>query len=153
MSSHPHVIGTRIDSTTAEQALTAIESWARDHESRYACFANVHVVTTARRDATLRDALAASDLVLPDGMPVAWAVRRGSLEAVMLGVGAAFDFHAGTIDRAPAWMRDRGLEWLHRLVSEPRRLWKRYLVTNTTFLVLLAIQLGHRTARHARRRH
>lgn len=53
----------------------------------------------------------------------------------MIGVGAAFDFHAGTVQRAPKWMRDSGLEWLHRLVSEPRRLWKRYLVTNTLFIV------------------
>lgn len=61
--------------------------------------------------------------------------------AVMIGVGAAFDFHAGTVQRAPAWMRDHGLEWLHRLLSEPRRLWKRYLVTNTLFIVGAARQL------------
>lgn len=46
---------------------------------------------------------------------------------VMIGVGAAFDFHTGRVKRAPVWMRARGLEWLHRLVSEPRRLWRRYL--------------------------
>ena len=60
--------------------------------------------------------------------------HRGQINAVMLGVGAAFDFHAGTVARAPLWMRDNGLEWLHRLASEPRRLWKRYLVTNTLFV-------------------
>lgn len=48
---------------------------------------------------------------------------------VMLGVGAAFDMNSGNLRRAPEWMRDKGLEWLFRLVSEPRRLWKRYLVT------------------------
>jgi N-acetylglucosaminyldiphosphoundecaprenol N-acetyl-beta-D-mannosaminyltransferase len=53
--------------------------------------------------------------------------------AVLFGVGAAFDFHAGTAARAPEWMRRLGLEWLFRLASEPRRLWKRYLVTNTRF--------------------
>ncbi len=63
------------------------------------------------------------------------------VRAVMIGVGAAFDFHAGTVRRAPAWMRDNGLEWLHRLLSEPRRLWKRYLVTNTLFIVGAARQL------------
>jgi len=64
-----------------------------------------------------------------------WMVEhRGRINAVMIGVGAAFDFHAGTVQRAPAWMRDNGLEWLHRLASEPRRLWKRYLVTNTLFI-------------------
>ncbi len=63
------------------------------------------------------------------------AIHRGRVNAVMLGVGAAFDFHAGTVARAPAWMRSSGLEWLHRLLSEPRRLWRRYLVTNVLFIV------------------
>ncbi len=69
------------------------------------------------------------------------AEHRGRINAVMIGVGAAFDFHAGTVQRAPAWMRNNGLEWLHRLVSEPGRLWKRYLVTNTLFIVGAARQL------------
>jgi N-acetylglucosaminyldiphosphoundecaprenol N-acetyl-beta-D-mannosaminyltransferase len=60
--------------------------------------------------------------------------HRGRINAVMLGVGAAFDFHAGTVTRAPVWMREHGLEWLHRLASEPRRLWRRYLITNTLFV-------------------
>lgn len=67
--------------------------------------------------------------------------HRGRVNAVMLGVGAAFDFHATTVVRAPAWMRENGLEWLHRLASEPRRLWKRYLVTNTLFVVGASVQL------------
>lgn len=54
--------------------------------------------------------------------------------AILFGVGAAFDFHAGTAPRAPRWMGRAGLEWLFRLASEPRRLWRRYLVTNTRFL-------------------
>lgn len=70
------------------------------------------------------------------------AEHRGRVNAVMLGVGAAFPFHAGTLPRAPAWMRRNGLEWLHRLASEPRRLGKRYLVTNTLFLVGAAKQLA-----------
>ena len=61
--------------------------------------------------------------------------HRDRVQAVMLGVGAAFDFHAGTVTRAPVWMRRAGLEWLHRLLSEPRRLWRRYLLTNTLFVV------------------
>lgn len=69
------------------------------------------------------------------------AEHRGRINAVMIGVGAAFDFHAGTVKRAPAWMRDNGLEWLHRLLSEPGRLWKRYLVTNTLFILGAARQL------------
>lgn len=63
------------------------------------------------------------------------AEHRGRVSAVMLGVGAAFDFHAGTVKRAPEWMQRNGLEWLHRLFSEPRRLWRRYLVTNTQFVL------------------
>lgn len=69
------------------------------------------------------------------------AEHRGKIHAVMIGVGAAFDFHAGTVKRAPQWMRDNGLEWLHRLGSEPRRLWRRYLVTNTLFVIGAARQL------------
>ena len=67
--------------------------------------------------------------------------HRGRVQAVMVGVGAAFDFHAGTTARAPLWMRDNGLEWLHRLASEPQRLWKRYLVTNSAFIILAMRQL------------
>ena len=54
--------------------------------------------------------------------------------AVQVCVGAAFDFHAGTKPMAPAWMQRRGLEWLYRLSREPRRLWRRYLQTNSIFL-------------------
>jgi len=67
--------------------------------------------------------------------------NSATINAVMLGVGAAFDFHAGTVARAPMWMRNCGLEWLHRMASEPRRLAKRYLVTNSLFLVGSAFQL------------
>lgn len=63
------------------------------------------------------------------------AAHRGRIQAVMVGVGAAFDYHAGTIKRAPLWMQHSGLEWLHRLASEPRRLWRRYLLTNTLFML------------------
>jgi N-acetylglucosaminyldiphosphoundecaprenol N-acetyl-beta-D-mannosaminyltransferase len=63
------------------------------------------------------------------------AEHRGAIQAVMIGVGAAFDYHAGTVKRAPLWMQRSGLEWLFRLLSEPKRLWKRYLVTNSLFLL------------------
>ena len=62
------------------------------------------------------------------------AAHRASIAAVQIGVGAAFDFHAGTLQRAPVWMQRCGLEWLHRLASEPGRLWRRYLWTNTAFI-------------------
>ncbi len=57
--------------------------------------------------------------------------------AVLFGVGAAFDFHAGTVQRAPLWAQRLGLEWLHRLSQEPGRLWKRYFYTNSMFLFYL----------------
>jgi exopolysaccharide biosynthesis WecB/TagA/CpsF family protein len=63
--------------------------------------------------------------------------HRTSIKAVQLCVGAAFDFHAGEKKTAPGWMQRRGLEWLFRLIQEPRRLWKRYLVTNTMFSLLV----------------
>lgn len=66
--------------------------------------------------------------------------HRGRINAVMVGVGAAFDYHAGTIRRAPLWMQRNGLEWLYRLASEPRRLWRRYLVTNSLFVWYAARQ-------------
>ena len=49
-------------------------------------------------------------------------------------IGAVFDFYAGTVKRAPRWMQDHGLEWLHRLCSNPRRLWRRYIIGNVLFL-------------------
>jgi len=54
--------------------------------------------------------------------------------ATLIGVGAAFDFYAGDVKRAPHWMRGSGLEWLHRLMSEPRRLWRRYLIFAPKFV-------------------
>jgi len=75
------------------------------------------------------------------------AAHRGKINAVMLGVGAAFNYHAGTLQRAPIWMQNAGLEWLHRLISEPRRLWKRYLVTNTQFVLGATRQLMTKRAK------
>jgi N-acetylglucosaminyldiphosphoundecaprenol N-acetyl-beta-D-mannosaminyltransferase len=60
---------------------------------------------------------------------------RGRLETpVLVGVGAAFDFHAGLVPQAPDWMQHMGLEWLYRLAHEPRRLWRRYLRYNPRFI-------------------
>jgi N-acetylglucosaminyldiphosphoundecaprenol N-acetyl-beta-D-mannosaminyltransferase len=63
------------------------------------------------------------------------------LDAVMIGVGAAFSFFSGTVSQAPRWMMGLGLEWLYRLSQEPRRLTSRYLVYNPTFILLFAGQL------------
>lgn len=63
------------------------------------------------------------------------ATHRASLQAAaLIGVGAAFDFHAGVVKQAPLWMQRHGLEWVYRLGREPRRLWRRYLRTNPAFV-------------------
>lgn len=73
------------------------------------------------------------------------AEHHGKVRAVMLGVGAAFDFHSGVKSQAPSWMQSLGLEWLFRLLTEPRRLWKRYLYHNSRFIFLaIADLLGFR---------
>ncbi len=76
---------------------------------------------------------------------------RERLEApVLLGVGAAFDFHAGLVTQAPAWMQRFGLEWVFRLVKEPRRLWRRYARYNPLFVRGFALQyLRHRARTRA----
>lgn len=231
------VLGAFIDAATFDSSLQAVARWADARQSRYMCFCNAHAVVEMKRDAALEHAVAEADLVLPDGMPVAWMLRhsgfpqqqringpdfmrqccalaeqhgesvffygslphtlaaikcwlaiefphlkvagtisppfrplspeedeavikrinnsgaqvvfvglgcpkqelwmaahRDRIQAVMIGVGAAFDYHAGTLKRAPLWMQQHGLEWLYRLYAEPRRLWKRYLVSNTLFI-------------------
>ncbi|MCX7004081.1 MAG: WecB/TagA/CpsF family glycosyltransferase [bacterium] len=67
---------------------------------------------------------------------------------VLVAIGAAFDFHAGTVKQAPDWMQDHGLEWLYRFIQEPRRLWKRYCYNNPRFIagVLCERLRGRRTA-------
>lgn len=60
----------------------------------------------------------------------------GKINGAMMAVGAAFDFHAGILEQAPPWMQNNGLEWFFRLTREPQRLWKRYLFTNSKFVLL-----------------
>ncbi len=232
-----NVLDSHIDAIGWDEVVSRIAAWAGQRQSRYVAFCNVHSVVTASQDATFNKALEQADLALPDGAPVAWALRRegfdkqqringpdlmwrylevaerlghsvffygssedtlaklrarltaafpklkiagmvsppfralspeedqidiaqinasgaqvvfvglgcpkqeawmqahrGSIRAVMLGVGAAFDYHAGTIQRAPQWVQKIGMEWFHRLCSEPRRLARRYLVTNSVFM-------------------
>lgn len=70
------------------------------------------------------------------------AIHRTGLQApVLIGVGAAFDFLSGVKPQAPRWMQRAGLEWLFRLAAEPRRLWRRYLVDNPLFVMLVTLQL------------
>lgn len=232
-----YVLDSFIDASTWEDTLGRIVSWGAQRQSRYITLCNVHSVVTASQDTAFGTVIRQADMALPDGAPVAWAMRRqgfdkqqringpdlmwrylaiaerigqtvyfygsteatldklrtrlaqqfpnlriagtlspafreltaeedqahvdainqsgahvvfvglgcpkqeswmaqhrGRIQAVMIGVGAAFDYHAGTIKRAPSWMQKSGLEWLHRLASEPRRLAKRYFQTNTVFV-------------------
>jgi N-acetylglucosaminyldiphosphoundecaprenol N-acetyl-beta-D-mannosaminyltransferase len=69
------------------------------------------------------------------------AANKGRVRSVMLGVGAAFDFLAGSKPQAPRWMQQIGLEWLFRLATEPRRLWRRYAYHNPRFVALFTAQL------------
>ncbi len=238
------VLGTRVDATTYQAATAQIMEWARAGESRYVCIANTHVLMEAHDHNEFRRVLNQSDMVTPDGMPLAWLLRlkgygirdrvygptlmqhvieaaaaqgvpvglygsspdvlgrlteklatawpllriaycysppfralaeqenatvcravngsgtrimfvglgcpkqeqwmaahRGQVQAVMLGVGAAFDFLAGTKKQAPRWMQRLALEWLFRLIQEPRRLWRRYLYNNPRFALLAVAEL------------
>lgn len=62
------------------------------------------------------------------------AMHQGKVSGLMVGVGAAFDYYAGNIKRAPEWMQKANLEWLYRLIQDPKRLFKRYFVTNSKFI-------------------
>jgi N-acetylglucosaminyldiphosphoundecaprenol N-acetyl-beta-D-mannosaminyltransferase len=108
-----------------------------------------HALTAAENDAiikTINDS-GAQLLMVGLGCPkqeIWMASHRERLHAVMLGVGAAFDYHAGILKRAPPFWQQHGLEWLYRLAMEPSRLLKRYLVTNTLFLLALPAELWRR---------
>ena len=238
------IIGSRVDPISYAQATHQIIGWAKQHESRYVCVANVHMLMEAYDAPEFQNIVNAADLVTPDGMPLVWmlrclgyskqervygpdltvklieaavmqemgigfyggtvetlaqltalfkekypnlqikysysppfreltaaedesvilavnasgaeilfiglgcpkqerwmAVHKGRIRAVMVGVGAAFDIHARQKPQAPAWMQHAALEWLFRLVSEPHRLWRRYLYHNPRFLALALLQL------------
>ncbi len=60
--------------------------------------------------------------------------HQGKIDGLMLGVGAGFDYYASNIKRASLWMQLHNLEWLYRLIQDPKRLFKRYLVTNSKFI-------------------
>lgn len=241
------VLGTFIDALNWKESILQIIHWGLNNNQRSVCLCNVHSSVTALDNLELAQALGESDMVLPDGAPVAWVMRKtgypgqtriagpdlmwqlckaseqqrisiflfgstpetlaslatnlikafpnllisGSLSpkfgtwtheeeiqyrnaindsgaglifiglgcpkqeiwmynnrqhinGVLLGVGAAFDFHAGVIKRAPKLLQKLGLEWLHRMLSEPGRLWKRYLTTNSRFIYRATIQLLQR---------
>jgi bacterial polymer biosynthesis proteins, WecB/TagA/CpsF family len=108
---------------------------------------------TLEDDAVLRDINAAGPDIVWVGLSTPkqewWmhAHRSHLTASVLIGVGAAFDFHAGVKRQAPRWVQRSGLEWLFRLSQEPRRLWRRYSRNNTRFLLeLLRRRLRHRPA-------
>ena len=104
---------------------------------------------TAREDAIAVEQIASAGvqlLLVGIGCPKQerWmGAHTDRLPCLLFGVGAAFDMFAGKTGNAPAWMRDRGLEWLYRLASEPRRLWRRHIFNDPRFLALLALQVAH----------
>ena len=67
------------------------------------------------------------------------AAHKGRVKGLMIGVGAAFDYTAGRIHRAPMWMQKHCLEWVYRLMQDPKRLWSRYVQTNVRYLWLTKI--------------
>lgn len=238
------VLGMRVDATSYADATTRILEWATSGTSAYVCVANVHMTMEAWDDPGFQHLVNSAHLVVPDGMPLVWALRalgvhpvarvRGpdlmrwvageatarsipialfggkpevveelarvllerhpsldvraaisppfktltpeeeamnvrrlrdsgarvvfvglgcpkqerwmaahfeQVPAVMIGVGAAFDFHTGSAREAPVWMQRAGLEWLFRFSQEPRRLWRRYLRHNPRFVWFFTRQL------------
>ena len=103
-------------------------------------------LTTAEREHAIAeiDASGAQVVWVGTGQPKQelWMHEMRPLLAapLLVGVGAAFDFHAGIISQAPSWMQRNGLEWVYRLSREPRRLWRRYLTQNPRFVVGFARQ-------------
>lgn len=238
------VLGTFIDALAWREVLEVIQGWASARAHRTVCCCNTHSLATTLEEPETREAIGHADLVVPDGMPVAWMLRRlghagqaringpdlmwrycavaeragtgiflygntartlralrarllrafprlrivdmlappfralsagedaqvvervnrsgagvvfvslgcpkqekwmaahrERIDAVMIGVGAAFDMHAGTLKRAPLWMQQNGLEWLYRLCADPRRLWRRYFKSNALFMAGACRQL------------
>jgi N-acetylglucosaminyldiphosphoundecaprenol N-acetyl-beta-D-mannosaminyltransferase len=116
-----------------------------------------HNLTSEEDETTIREINASRIKVLFVGLGCPkqeqWIFNHlGKIKAVMIGVGAAFDFHAGTKKQAPRWIMSIGLEWLFRLCNEPRRLWRRYLYNNPRYLFLVARQiLRERQVRNRKR--
>lgn len=105
-------------------------------------------LTAAERDTTvaaIRDSGAAITFVgLGCPRQEVWAYEfRDALAMPILAVGAAFNFHAGLLPQAPGWMQSHGFEWLFRLIAEPTRLWRRYLLLNPLYVSLLMLQAMH----------
>jgi UDP-N-acetyl-D-mannosaminuronic acid transferase (WecB/TagA/CpsF family) len=134
-----YILGMRVDATSYQDATERVIGWARRSESRYVCVAAVNNVMQVYDDEDFRKAMNRADLVTPDWL---WmAGHEGRFGAVLVGVGAAFDFLAGVKRQALRVLQNAGLEWLFRLATEPKRLLKRYLGQNPRFALLFSAQL------------
>ncbi len=161
-----NVLGILISVADYEGAVDAIARAARERIGTAISALAVHGLMTGVFDREQKFRLNHFDLLVPDGQPVRWVLNwlyraglpdrvygpnltlqeafafefRDHLQMPTLAVGAAFPFLAGIVPQAPGWMQDAGLEWLFRLVAEPRRLWRRYLFLNPAYLFLVALQ-------------
>jgi N-acetylglucosaminyldiphosphoundecaprenol N-acetyl-beta-D-mannosaminyltransferase len=125
---------------------TLVGRFARNGKVAYACSPPFRPLTSGEDEAIVDEIKESGAKIIFVGLGCPkqerWmAAHRGRVPAVMLGVGAAFDFRADVIAQAPQWMQRSGLEWAHRLASDPRRLWRRYARTNPRFAALAARQL------------
>ncbi len=132
---------------TLSKLQMAISDFAPDAEVVGAVSPPFRELTAAEQQDTIEAILdSGADVVWVGlGMPKQelWMEEvKGHLPGVaLLGVGAAFDFLAGTVKQAPGWMQRSGLEWLYRLIQEPRRLWRRYIWNNPAYVMLLGWQV------------
>ncbi|MBV8568898.1 MAG: WecB/TagA/CpsF family glycosyltransferase [Methylobacteriaceae bacterium] len=135
---------------------TTLQSLAQKLRTEFRGINIVGAFSPPFRDLSTAEDAAIVDLINGSGARIVWVAlgcpkqeawmraHRGRVNAVMVGVGAAFDFHAGVVKRAPLWMRRNGLEWLHRLLKDPRRLAARYFVGNSIFLIAVLLDLVRR---------
>jgi len=107
--------------------------------SKFRCLQQAEKVKLVERIRSSRAALVFVGLGCPRQEIFAYEFRE-LLRVPILAVGAAFPFLAGILPQAPVWMQDSGLEWLYRLMTEPRRLWRRYLFLNPAYVLLVLLQ-------------
>jgi N-acetylglucosaminyldiphosphoundecaprenol N-acetyl-beta-D-mannosaminyltransferase len=130
-----------------------LETFVRILEKRYPGVLVVCRIAPPFRPLTAEEDEAVTEEILTSGARILFVgigcpkqerwmeTHKERIPAVMLGVGAAFDFHTGRVRQAPDWMQVAGLEWLFRLLMDPRRLWKRYARHNPRFVGLFLLQL------------
>jgi N-acetylglucosaminyldiphosphoundecaprenol N-acetyl-beta-D-mannosaminyltransferase len=130
-----------------------LETFVRILESRYPGVLVVCQIAPPFRPLTPEEDEAVTKEILSSGARILFVgigcpkqerwmkTHKGRIPAVMLGVGAAFDFHTGRVRQAPGWMQVAGLEWLFRLLMDPKRLWKRYAKHNPRFVALFLLEL------------